>query len=453
MAKQRIVYTCSECGYKAVKWAGKCSSCNNWNTLVEGVEVKSTSSAKAQTVSKQDIVSRIHKRGNINAKAEIRVPTPDPELNRVLGGGIVSGSLILVGGKPGIGKSTLMLQLGLNWQGQKVLYFSGEESVNQINLRASRIEGKNDEIYFLADTSFEVLESAIEELEPDVLIIDSIQTLQKPEIESSPGSVVQIRECTNHLMQIGKQNDCSIFIIGHITKDGFIAGPKVLEHMVDVVLYFDDSHLSYRFIKSTKNRFGTTAEVGIYDMTSAGLNQVENPSNIFIDSFEQGKSGVAISPSLEGMRPMLIEIQALVSQTFYGTPQRTSTGFDAKRLAMLIAVLEKHCGLKLGQKDVFLNLTGGVKITDPSIDLAVIAALASSYFEMPIPKNVVLSGEVGLTGEVRPVRMLPERANECGRLGFKSFFHSERNDTLKSKMQSAKVENVGELIRKIFKPN
>lgn len=433
-----------------MKWAGKCPSCNNWNTLIEEIEIKGKSGVQTKSISRNEVVSRIQKKGEINASAEVRVPTPDPELNRVLGGGIVQGSLILVGGKPGIGKSTLMLQLGLNWHNQKVLYFSGEESVNQINLRAQRIEGTNENIYFLADTSFEVLEAAIEELQPEILIIDSIQTLQKPEIESSPGSVVQIRECTNHLMQIGKQNDCSIFIIGHITKDGFIAGPKVLEHMVDVVLYFDDSHLSYRFIKSTKNRFGTTAEVGIYEMTGNGLNQVENPSNIFIDTYDQGANGVAVSPSLEGMRPMLIEIQALVSQTFYGTPQRTANGYDSKRLAMLIAVLEKHCGLKLGQRDVFLNITGGLKVTDPSIDLAVVAALASSYFDLAIPKKLVLSGEVGLTGEVRPVRMLKERASECGRLGFKHFFHSSRNEIIKGQMQSQPIDNVGELIRKIF---
>ncbi|MFY0674246.1 MAG: DNA repair protein RadA [Bacteroidia bacterium] len=450
MAKQKIVYTCTECGYKSVKWAGKCTSCNNWNTFVEEVEIKGKSGNQNKTISKHEVVSRIHKKGEINSTEEVRIPSPDLELNRVLGGGIVQGSLVLVGGKPGIGKSTLMLQLGLSWQNQKVLYFSGEESVNQINLRAQRIEGQNENIYFLADTSFEVLEAAVDELQPDILIIDSIQTLQKPEIESSPGSIVQIRECTNHLMQIGKQNGCSIFIIGHITKDGFIAGPKVLEHMVDVVLYFDDSHLSYRFIKSTKNRFGTTAEVGIYEMTAYGLVQVENPSNIFIDSYDHGANGVAVSPSLEGMRPMLIEIQALVSQSFYGTPQRTANGYDAKRLAMLIAVLEKHCGLKLGQRDVFLNITGGQKVTDPSIDLAVVAALASSYYDLAIPKKLVLSGEVGLTGEVRPVKMLKERANECGRLGFKTFFHASRNENLSGQMQSQPIDNVGELIRRIF---
>lgn len=451
MAKQKVFYSCTECGYKAVKWSGKCSSCNNWNTLIEEIEIKTKSGTTSLSHSLKDIGNKIQKRGEVKANVEVRIPTPDNEFNRVLGGGVVIGSLVLVGGKPGIGKSTLMLQLGLTWNGQKVLYFSGEESINQINLRAQRLSGENQEIYYVSDTSFETLEAAITEIEPAIVVIDSIQTLQKQEVESSPGSVTQIRECTNHLMQIAKQNDCTIFIIGHITKDGFIAGPKVLEHMVDVVLYFDDSHLSYRFVKSTKNRFGTTAEVGIYEMTGNGLQEVLNPSNIFIDHFGNGSAGVAISPTLEGQRPMLIEVQALISQSFYGTPQRTSNGYDSKRMAMLLAVLEKHCGLKLGQRDVFLNVTGGLKITDPSVDLAIVAALVSSYFDMPIPKGMVFSGEVGLTGEVRPTRMLRERSNECGRLGFKAICHSSRNELPKSNLKSLGIENVAEMVRKIFR--
>lgn len=451
MAKQKIVYYCADCGYKAVQWSGKCPSCGNWNTFQEEIEIKSSKGTTPKP-SPQFIKQQLHPLGQIPAESEVRMATTDSELNRVLGGGIVQGSLILVGGKPGIGKSTLMLQLALSMKGHGVLYFSGEESLNQVNLRASRLSGNNPDLLFTSETDFNTLEAAIEEATPTIVIVDSIQTLQRPDIESSPGSVVQIRECTNRLLQIAKTKGCSIFIIGHITKDGNIAGPKVLEHMVDVVLYFDDTSLSYRFVKPTKNRFGTTSEVGIYEMTNGGLQPVENPSNIFVDHFGENLTGVAISSTMEGERPILTEIQVLINNSNYGTPQRTSNGFDSRRLSMLLAVLEKHCGLKLAQKDVFLNVTGGLKLNDPAVDLAVIAAIASSYFEHPLPSQSLFCGEVGLTGEIRPVRLMSERVNESARLGFKKVFFSTKTQFKSQKdFEAIKVESVQQLMGKIFK--
>lgn len=451
MAKQKIVYHCLECDYKAVQWSGKCPSCGNWNTFQEEIEIKSSKGSTPKP-SSQFIKQQLHQLGGSTTEQEVRIATSDLELNRVLGGGIVQGSLILVGGKPGIGKSTLLLQLALNSKGKRVLYFSGEESLNQVNLRASRLSGSNENLLFTSETNFDTLEAAIEETNPQIVIVDSIQTLQRQEIESSPGSVVQIRECTNRLLQIAKQKGCSIFIVGHITKDGNIAGPKVLEHMVDVVLYFDDTSLAYRFIKATKNRFGTTSEVGIYEMTNGGLQAVENPSNIFIDHFGENLTGVAVSSTMEGMRPILTEIQVLINTSNYGTPQRTSNGFDSKRLAMLLAVLEKHCGLKLAQKDVFLNVTGGLKLNDPAVDLAVIAALASSYFEHPLPKQSLFCGEVGLTGEIRPVRLINERTGESKRLGFEKVYFSAKNQYQPQKgLQGIPIESVQKLMTGIFR--
>ena len=451
MAKSKKFYRCKSCQYKSVQWSGKCPSCAKWDSLVEEVEIKDDKNAARKILGSESTLQQVFKLGDRVNQAEIRLKTPDEEFNRVLGGGVVVGSLILVGGKPGIGKSTLLLQLCLKWKGQKILYLSGEESLHQVSLRANRLEKLHDETYFLADTSLDHLEKVLKDERPNILVIDSIQTLQKSTVESSPGSVSQIRECTHHLMLLAKQLDCSIFIIGHITKDGYIAGPKVLEHMVDVVLYFDDSHLSYRFIKSTKNRFGTTSEVGIYEMTSQGLNQVINPSDIFLDQFDQEAPGVAIAPILGGMRTLLVEIQALISPSFYGTPQRTSNGYDSKRLAMLLAVLEKHCGLKLGQHDVFLNITGGVKVNDPSVDLAVIAALVSSYLDQALPKGIVLSGEIGLTGEIRGTKLLAERANECGRLGFRAICHSSKNSLTTSVIKAVPLASTSELVRRVFK--
>ena len=451
VAKQKIVYYCTDCGYKAVQWSGKCPSCGNWNTFQEEIEIKSNKTGAVKP-SPKFIQQQLHTLGTSPLEKEVRIKTSDQELNRVLGGGVVQGSLVLVGGKPGIGKSTLMLQLALSMQKEKVLYFSGEESLNQVNLRASRLQGSNPNLLFVSETDFDTLEAAIEEASPSIVIVDSIQTLQRQEIESSPGSVVQIRECTNRLLQIAKTKGCSIFIIGHITKDGNIAGPKVLEHMVDVVLYFDDTSLSYRFIKATKNRFGTTSEVGIYEMTNGGLQPVENPSNIFVDHFGKNLSGVAISSTMEGARPILTEIQVLINNSSYGTPQRTSNGFDSRRLAMLLAVLEKHCGLKLAQKDVFLNVTGGLKLNDPAVDLAVIAALASSYFEHELPSQSLFCGEVGLTGEIRPVRLMSERVNESSRLGIKKVFVSAKTQfQIQPRFDLMLVTSVQQLMGKIFK--
>ncbi|MBI3141350.1 MAG: DNA repair protein RadA [Bacteroidetes bacterium] len=449
MAKQKLTYRCSECGHTSVQWTGKCASCGQWNTLAQEIVQATKTGPTSGTL--VNIEQKITKLGEGPTGPEVRYPSPDPEFNRVLGGGLVQGSLVLVGGKPGIGKSTLMLQLALNWTGKTFLYFSGEESINQVQLRAGRLPQVNQDVYFMADTSLVALETAIEQLNCDVVVVDSIQTLHWDQIESSAGSVVQIRECTNRLMQLAKAKGCAICIIGHITKDGYIAGPKVLEHMVDVVLYFDDSQLAYRFVKSTKNRFGTTSEVGIYEMTGQGLVPVANPSQIFIEEFGQGAPGVAIAPAIEGMRPMLIEVQALISPSFFGTPQRTSNGFDSKRLALLLAVLERHCGLKLGQRDVFLNITGGMKVSDPGIDLAVCAALVSSYYDLSVPKGMVFSGEVGLTGEVRPTRLFAERSTECSRLGFGKYCHSARNDKPKANIGSVPLANIAELVKSVFK--
>jgi len=439
---------CSECGHKAVQWTGKCQSCHNWNTLVEEVEVKNKKSGSLSAITPAK--PRIQQINRNEADTEIRMTLADAELNRVLGGGIVKGSLVLVGGKPGIGKSTLLLQLALKSQNLKTLYYSGEESFNQVNLRARRLGKPHEGVYFVSDTSMENLASSIEEVAPDLVIVDSIQTLQTADIESSPGNVSQIRECTNQLLQVAKHRNCSILIVGHITKEGFIAGPKVLEHMVDVVLYFDDTNLAYRFIKSTKNRFGTTNEVGIYEMTQNGLSVVDNPSNIFLDSFGKNLPGVAISSTIEGVRPILVEFQALVSNSQYGTPQRTSTGVDSKRLSMLLAVLEKHCGLQLNQKDVFLNVAGGLKINDPSTDLAIIAAIASSYFDQSLKAASIFCGEVGLTGEVRQVKLLENRLSEANRIGIQRVYTAIGKNSKPSKVDVLNVETVQQLIRNLF---
>lgn len=450
MAKQKLVYICSECNYKSVQWAGKCPSCQNWNTLVEEIEVK-----KSNALSKPSLLHKVDVKqiNQAELSTEPRIPLKDEELNRVLGGGIVRGSLILVGGKPGIGKSTLLLQLALKSSGHPILYFSGEESFNQVSLRAKRLGGVNEKLSFVSDTSIENLEKTIEEINPEIVIVDSIQTLQTQQNESSPGSVSQIRECTNQLLQIAKHRDCCIFIVGHITKDGYIAGPKVLEHMVDVVLYFDDTNMAYRFVKSTKNRFGTTSEVGIYEMTQNGLDKVENPSNIFLDSFGKNLPGVAVSSTTEGMRPILIELQALVSNSQYGTPQRTSNGIDSKRLSMLLAVLEKHCGLNLSQKDVFINVAGGLKVNDPAIDLAIVASIASSYFDEALASGSLYCGEVGLTGEIRSVRLLNERLSEASRIGVNNVFTALGKNHKHPRLNYKNVETVQELLRALFNPS
>ena len=428
MAKTKTTYFCQNCGAQSGKWIGKCPSCNEWNTYVEEVVSKGDeptpgiASTSTQRASKPQLIN------DISLSEQHRISVYDKELSRVLGGGLVPGSLILFGGEPGIGKSTLMLQVALNMKNLKVLYVSGEESEQQIRMRAERIGMNNPNCYILTETSTQNIFKQIELLEPNLLIVDSIQTLHSAHIESSPGSVSQIRECTAELMRYAKESGTAVFLIGHITKDGSLAGPKVLEHMVDTVLQFEgDRNHVYRLLRTTKNRFGSTNELGIYEMQGSGLREVTNPSEILITAREELVSGVAIAATMEGLRPMLIETQALVSSAAYGTPQRSSTGFDLRRLAMLLAVLEKRCGFRLGVKDVFLNIAGGIKVEDPGIDLALVCAVLSSNEDMPISPKVCFAGEVGLSGEIRPVNRIAQRISEAEKLGFEHIFISKYN--------------------------
>jgi DNA repair protein RadA/Sms len=384
----------------------------------------------------------------------VRLILKDAELNRVLGGGLVPGSLILFGGEPGIGKSTLLLQMAVDEEKLNVLYVSGEESEQQIKMRAERIGLTNQQCYILTETNIQNIFKQAEETQPELLIIDSIQTLFSTHIESSPGSISQVRECTAQLLRYAKQTGVPVFLIGHITKEGSLAGPKVLEHMVDAVLQFEgDRNHVYRLLRSIKNRFGSTNELGIYEMLGSGLRQVENPSEILITNTDSSLSGISIGATLEGMRPILVEVQALVSSAAYGTPQRSSTGFDGKRLNMLLAVMEKRCGFKLGAKDVFLNIAGGIKIDDPAIDLAVVAAVLSSNADLPIPKNIALSAEVGLSGEVRPVNRIDQRISEAEKLGFEKIIISKYNKGIEQqnfKIQLVKCGKIDEVVRALF---
>ncbi len=448
MAKTRTTFFCQNCGAQSGKWIGKCPSCNEWNTYVEEVVSKSDedktpgiASNSKQRAAKPQLISEI------SLSEHHRIKVYDSELSRVLGGGLVPGSLILFGGEPGIGKSTLMLQVALNMKNLKVLYVSGEESEQQIRMRAERIGMNNPNCYILTETSTQNIFKQIETLAPNLLIVDSIQTLHSAHIESSPGSVSQIRECTSELMRYAKESGTAVFLIGHITKDGSLAGPKVLEHMVDTVLQFEgDRNHVYRLLRTTKNRFGSTNELGIYEMQGSGLREVSNPSEILITAREELVSGVAIAATMEGLRPMLIETQALVSTAAYGTPQRSSTGFDLRRLAMLLAVLEKRCGFRLGIKDVFLNIAGGIKVEDPGIDLALVCAVLSSNEDMPISPKVCFAGEVGLSGEIRPVNRIDQRISEAEKLGFEHIFISKYNKKgLDLKSYSIKITMVGKI--------
>ncbi|MEO1652242.1 MAG: DNA repair protein RadA, partial [Bacteroidota bacterium] len=433
MAKVKAAYFCQKCGYQSSKWLGKCPACEEWNSFVEEVLQKDKTDQKGEwrVSTSRKVSNKPRPLDEINPLSETRILTPDQELNRVLGGGIVPGSLVLIGGEPGIGKSTLMLQIALQLSGLKVLYVSGEESEQQIKMRAERLNIKSDVAglqsqqseqgcYILTETSTQNIFKQIEIFEPNILVVDSIQTLRSSFVESGPGSVSQVRECTAELMKFAKESGTPVFLIGHITKDGNIAGPKVLEHMVDTVLQFEgDRHLVYRILRATKNRFGSTSELGIYEMLGNGLREVSNPSEILISQREEDISGITIGATLEGNRPLLIEIQSLVSVSSYGTPQRSSTGYDAKRLNMLLAVLEKRGGYRLGTQDVFLNITGGLKVEDPAIDLAVCASLVSSYEDQIIPAHTAFAAEVGLGGEVRAVNKIEQRISEAEKLGFK----------------------------------
>ena len=436
MAKTRTVYFCQSCGHESAKWLGKCPSCSQWNTFVEEI-IEKVNQAVPDWKSGSTSTQRSNKPAAIHDiifSEENRLITPDKELNRVLGGGIVSGSIVLIGGEPGIGKSTLMLQVALNLPGLKVLYISGEESEQQIKMRAERlsdfeakIPGKSD-TYILTETSTQNIFKQIEILQPDLVVIDSIQTLYSAHIESTPGSVSQVRECTAELLRFAKESGTPVFLIGHITKDGMIAGPKILEHMVDTVLQFEgDRHHVYRILRAVKNRFGSASELGIYEMQGNGLREVSNPSEILLSQRDEPLSGITISAMLEGLRPMLIETQALVSVSAYGTPQRSTTGFDTKRMNMLLAVLEKRCGFKLSAKDVFLNIAGGLRVEDPAIDLAVVVAIISSHEDMPVDSKICFAAEVGLSGEIRAVNRIEQRIAEAEKLGFEKIFISKYN--------------------------
>ncbi len=427
MSKIKTSFFCQNCGAQYAKWQGQCNSCKEWNTIAEEIiqkEEKSSWKSPSSEVKKAAKPLRINE---IDSAQEIRMDTCDGELNRVLGGGIVPGSLILLGGEPGIGKSTLLLQISLKLP-YKTLYVSGEESQKQIKMRAERITPNGDNCYILTETKTQNIFRQIEEIEPEIVIIDSIQTLHTEYIEASPGSISQIRETTAELIKFAKETNIPVILIGHITKDGNIAGPKILEHMVDTVLQFEgDRNHVYRILRSLKNRFGSTSELGIYEMLGSGLREVSNPSEILISHKDATLSGTAIASTLEGMRPLMIEIQALVSTAVYGTPQRSTTGYNAKRLNMILAVLEKRAGFRLGTKDVFLNITGGISIDDPAIDLAVVAAILSSNEDIPIEEGYCFAGEVGLSGEIRPVNRVDQRIQEAEKLGFSTIFVSKYN--------------------------
>lgn len=432
MSKTKTTFFCQNCGTQHAKWIGRCSSCNEWNTIVEEIIQKDTKNDRLQLFS-------ANKNGKNRSNKSIllqdvglqdfpRIAVPGKELTRVLGGGIVPGSLVLFGGEPGIGKSTLMLQLALRLKNLKILYVSGEESEQQIKMRAERIGVTTESCFILQETNTQNIFQQIEEIQPQLVIIDSIQTLHTSYVDSSPGSVSQVRECAAEFLRFAKETNTPVFMIGHITKEGSLAGPKVLEHMVDTVLQFEgDRNHIYRLLRATKNRFGNTNEMGIYEMNGDGLREVTNPSEILITNRENATSGVAISATMEGNRPMLIETQALVSSAAYGTPQRSSTGFDLRRLSMLLAVLEKRCGFKLGIKDVFINIAGGIRVEDPGIDLALVCAILSSNEDLPIPQTVCFAAEVGLTGEIRPVNRIEQRISEAEKLGFEKIYISSFN--------------------------
>ncbi len=451
MTKVKTTFICQKSGTPHSKWQGQCNGCKEWNTLVEEVIEKKERKGWVETKSTNTKGTHPVKIQEIDTDKETRISTNDSELNRVMGGGLVPGSITLIGGEPGIGKSTLLLQISLQING-KVLYISGEESQKQIKLRAERIDLQNANCYVLSETVTQKIFKQIKLLDPDIVIIDSIQTLQTQYIESSSGSVSQIKECTSELIQFAKKTHTPVILVGHITKDGTIAGPKVLEHMVDTVLHFegDRNHL-YRIVRAQKNRFGSTDEIGIYEMLSNGLRIVTNPSELLISQTNREMSGHAIAATIEGVRPLMIEVQALVSTAVYGTPQRSTTGFNAKRLNMLLAVLEKRAGFQLGTKDVFLNITGGISSEDPAIDLAVVAAVLSSYHDIALPKEICFSAEIGLSGELRPVSKLDQRISESKKLGFETIVTSKgtknkSNGTGINLLSLTKIEEVVALL-------
>jgi DNA repair protein RadA/Sms len=449
MAKQRSTHFCKNCGYESVKWIGRCPSCAEWNTFVEEIVEtgKKTENAAFSNFSKNAPAKRIQE---ILYEREQKIDLEEIELNRVLGGGLVQGSLILVGGEPGIGKSTLMLQLAVKQKRFKVLYVSGEESESQIKMRGERIGLQNENCYLLNETNVQSIIDQAEALQPDFLVVDSIQTLFSSNIDSVTGTVSQIRECTALLLRFAKESGTPVFIIGHVTKDGSIAGPKLLEHMVDTVLQFEgDQNHMYRILRSLKNRFGNTNEIGIYEMSQGGLFPVLNPSEVLVSNSDEHLSGVSVACMMEGNRPILIEVQALVSTAAYGTPQRTANGFDTKRLNMILAVLEKRCGFRLASKDVFLNIAGGIRVDDPAIDLAVVVAILSSNIDIPVPKKTVFCGEVALTGEVRIVSKLDQRIQEALKLGYEQIYIPKSNKPQELSISGIKVEQNSSIIQTV----
>ena len=475
MAKDKIAYVCSSCGYDSPKWIGKCPACGEWNTFTE-YRVGKKAPAAVSSEFRLDVKSSPISMSKIETADEPRINMQDGELNRVLGGGLVPGSMTLLGGEPGIGKSTLILQTVMRLKDMKVLYVSGEESARQLKLRADRLnsptstlqpptstlqtsnlKSQTSNLFVVCEAMIEIVFEHIKAVEPDLVVIDSIQTMATETVESSPGSVTQIRECAAMLLKYAKESNTPVIVIGHINKEGTIAGPKILEHMVDTVLQFEgDQHYMYRIVRAIKNRFGSTAELGIYEMVQSGLRPVENPSELLLSDVKEGEelSGVAVACSIEGVRPLLIETQALVSTAAYGTPQRSATGFDLRRLNMLLAVLEKRVGFKLPQRDVFLNIAGGIRVTDPAIDLSVIAAVLSSNVDTGIPRDICFAGEVGLSGEVRPVSRILQRIAEADKLGFRKIIVPKANmnglDAAKFKIKIVPVRKVEEALRELF---
>jgi DNA repair protein RadA/Sms len=452
MAKIHKAFFCQSCGYEAAKWLGKCPGCGEWNTFVEEVVVPDRGSTSL-TFGSQGNAKPVPV-DSISIEHEVRKSLGSVEVDRILGGGLVAGSMILIGGEPGIGKSTLALQLALKNPLMKTLYVSGEESAQQIKLRADRLGGSGKACYILSETQLENILAHAQQLQPNLVVIDSIQTLMSQRVESSPGSVSQIRDCAALLLKYAKESGVPVLVIGHITKDGSIAGPKILEHIVDVVLQFEgDTQHIYRILRAAKNRFGSTSELGIFEMTGEGLREVTNPSEILLTHHDELLSGIAIAASVDGIRPFLIEIQSLVSSAVYGTPQRSSTGFDSRRLNMLLAVLEKRAGFKLAAKDVFLNIAGGLRVSDPGIDLAVAVAVLSSSLDMPVPYGSCFAAELGLSGEVRPVARIDQRIQEAEKIGFQRIYvssHSQKVASSSAKIEVVRVGKVEEVMRRVF---
>lgn len=451
MPKARSSWFCTNCGYESAKWMGQCPSCKQWNTMVEAPKEDSKPRASTTPGVRRKAVSL----NNVDYTTEERISLGSSEVDRLLGGGMVKGSLVLIAGEPGIGKSTLSLQIPLNCPSLRTLYVTGEESERQVGMRARRLGGSAENCLIYAETQLENILSEAEEVKPDLMIVDSVQTMYSEALESGAGSVSQIKEVASRLLRFSKESGVSVILIGHITKDGFIAGPKILEHIVDVVLQFEgENHGAYRILRSIKNRFGSTSEIAVFEMTGAGLREVTNPSEMLLPMHEQGLSGTAVAAMLDGLRPFLFEVQALVSTAAYGTAQRSATGFDVRRLNMLLAVLEKRAGFRLSSKDVFLNMAGGLRVSDPACDLAVVCAVLSSNFDFALPSDWCFAGEVGLSGEIRPVSQADRRVSEAGRLGFKKIFVSSYckldKATLAASIEVVRVSSIPQLVKLIF---